>query len=135
MAGEEGELPTTIGELGRLMRSLAKEVREDRRSYLALQVWEVEKRALEESRRTMGREIGELRRSLDNVDSEKEAEHKALHDKIADLEVKRQAGIEQARKDRAKVWVAIGLAALGAVLAVVGGVATAALNQVINGGV
>lgn len=131
MAGEE---PMTIGELGRLMKQLATEVREDRRNYLALQVWEVEKRALEESRRTMGREIGELRRALDTVDGEKASEHRALHDKIADLETKRLAGIDQARKDRAKVWVAIGLAALGAVLAVIGGVATAALNQAFNGG-
>lgn len=131
MAGEE---PMTIGELGRLMKTLAAEVREDRRNYLALQVWEVEKRTLEESRRTMGREIGELRRALDNVDNEKESEHKVLHNKIADLEVKRQAGIEQARKDRAKVWVAIGLAALGGVIAVITGVATAALNQAFTGG-
>lgn len=131
MAGEE---PMTIGELGRLMKQLATEVREDRRNYLALQVWEVEKRALEESRRTMGREIGELRRALDTVDAEKGTEHKVLHDKIADLETKRQAGIEQARKDRAKVWVAIGLAALGGVIAIITGVATAALNQAFTGG-
>ena len=145
MAEDDDGLPTTIGELGRLIRGLAKEVRDDRRSYLAVQVWEVERRAMDERDRAKGREIAQLRTKIDNMDTEKEHEHKELTHKIAavrdagaaeiqKLTDKNVAQAEQARKDRAKVWVAIGLAALGGVIAVITGVATAALNQAFTGG-
>lgn len=126
--------PMTLGELGRLMKALAVEVREDRRNYLALQVWEVEKRALEERDRMMGREIGGLRTQLGNIDTEKEHEHKELNAKIHALREENRTQAEQARKDRAKVWVSIGLASLGGVIAIITGVTVATLNQIISGG-
>jgi hypothetical protein len=124
----------TLGELGRLIRGLAQEVRDDRRNYLALQVWEVEKRALEEKDRAKGREIAQLRASIDGIESAKDHEHKALGDRLQALKDDAHLAAEQARKDRAKTWTAIGLALLGTVLSVIGGFTLNSLMQLAAGG-
>lgn len=127
--------PMTLGELGRLMKALTAEVREDRRNFLAVQVWEVEKRALEERDRAMGREVNGLRSTLDNLNIAIDHENKALANQIQGLREENRVQAEQARKDRARVWVSIGLAVLGGVIAVFTGVTVATLNQIISGGV
>jgi C4-dicarboxylate-specific signal transduction histidine kinase len=124
MAGDE---EMTVGELGRLVKGLAAEIREDRKSYLALAVWQVEKSNFEERFRNQGREIGELRTTLKTMETEKDAEHKALNIELAAVRKEGAERTEAARKARAQTWLAIGLSVLGVILAVGGNLVTNAL--------
>lgn len=130
--GAEDE-PRTIGELGRRITELTNEIRDDRRNYLALAVWEVEKAAMARERADRDREIGGLRRKVDALDSEKETEHKELMARIAAQRDEIRAANDQARKDRGKVWLAIGLSILGGIVAIITGVTVNTLNQAITG--
>ena len=87
----------------------------------------------------MGREIGELRIKQEGTEAQKEAEHKAFErelaavkqafaEKIAEMQLADNAKAEQQRKGRAQTWVAIGLAAFAAILAVGGNLLTSAIN-------
>lgn len=134
---------STIGELGRLIRTLQQDVRDIPKSFLALQVWEVEKRAMEESRRNLGREIGELRSANERVKAEKKADHDAFElelrrqeadylTRISTLKAKLDERNEAARKERARNWFAIGLAALGVIFTAIGGVLVANINTALG---
>ena len=118
----------TLGELGRLVRNLTQEVREDRKSYLALVVWQVEKANFEERFRAQGREIGELRTTIKTMETEKDAEHKAFNVELAGVRKEGAERTEQARKARAQTWTAISLSVLGVILAVGGNLITSAIT-------
>ena len=147
MAGDED---VTLGELGRRITDLAAEIRQMPTSYVSIRVWEVERAALEEQRRTMGREIAQLRTRIETMETEKDAEHKAFTVELARQEkeariererIERESkhrdqaatdkaatAAEQARKDRNRNWFAIGLVALAGVITLIVGLANSALG-------
>lgn len=136
MAGDED---ITLGELSRLITGLRSDIVRMQETYVTARVWEVEKRAFEERHASMGREISQLRSRADAVEAAKDAEHKAFDrdlqavkqafaEKLAELQLADNAKAEQSRKGRAQTWLAIGLAAFAAILAVGGNLLTSALN-------
>jgi hypothetical protein len=125
-----GDDDITLGELGRLIKGLSQQITDIPRNFLALQVWAVEKAALDEQRRGMGREIGELRAQIEKMKTEKQAEHKAFDLELDTIRAEANSRGEQARKARAQVWLAIGLAALSALF----GVGSSILSNIANGG-
>jgi hypothetical protein len=124
----------TTGELARLIRGIREDIRDMHKSFLAVQVWEVEKRAIEEARASMGREIGTLRNTLATMEAEKEAEHKAIELELKKVRSDAYARDETARRERARNWFAMGLAAFGVVLGIIGNVVVSTLNASIQGG-
>lgn len=124
----------TTGELARLIKGIREDIRDMHRNFLAVQVWEVEKRAIEDARRTMGREIGELRNTLSTMEAEKEAEHKAIDLELKTIRKEGHDRDESARRERARNWFAMGLAAFGVVLGIIGNVVVSGLTAAIQGG-
>ena len=118
----------TIGELKRLFGTLREDFAKMHESFVTQRVWEVEKRSFEERHRTMGREIGELRTTIEKMEAEKRAEHKAFDLELDAIRADGVARTEEARKARARNWFAISLAGLSAILAFGGGLLSNALS-------
>lgn len=135
----------TTGELRRLILGLRDDFREIPKSYLALQVWQVEKAALDERDRAKGREIGELRTKIEALKVAKETEHdamellihqetKAREAAVRDLEAANTRKAAEVTKEKAQRFFAIGLAILSAVLGIIGTVVGASVLAALNGG-
>lgn len=99
----------TLGEVYRLIVSLQKDVREQSRSFMTLELWASEKRGLDDRDARKGIEIRDLK-----------SENAAL-----------EARIDADKRVKSQQWFAIGLASFVAILSVIGQVVAFTVN---NGG-
>jgi hypothetical protein len=126
----------TLGELSRRLQrhedTTQRELDTIKRSYVSVEVYRLGQEATAKQFSDQGSEIAELKRSEQELEGAKTASHRELHGRIDNERTARLQQLEEARKEKAKTWVAVGLAALGLVLGIISGVVVFQLNNLIG---
>jgi septal ring factor EnvC (AmiA/AmiB activator) len=144
MAGDED---VTLGELARRFdrfeRSITEGLANFQANFVTAQVWQAEKRILEDQRTSLGREIADLKSASRSGHAEKVLEHKELHLRIDNLTaelakrerekaVAERAAEQAAAKEKAQRVFTLITAAVAAILSLASGIALAVIINAIG---